>query len=53
MSTELLYEGCSMGDLYLRAIQRGGDRVALVLDDQSITYRELGEGFASPPPPGR
>jgi len=31
-----------MGDLYLRAIQRGGDRVALVLDDQSITYRELG-----------
>jgi fatty-acyl-CoA synthase len=42
MSTDDLYRGCTMGDIYLRAIQRGGDRVAFVLDDQSITYREFG-----------
>ena len=42
MSAEDLYQGCTMGDLYVRAIQRGGDRVAFVLDDQSITYREFG-----------
>ena len=37
------YEGCSMGELIVRAIRRGGDRPALVLDDQVITYREYGE----------
>ncbi len=42
MSQDGLYDGCSMGDLVLRAIQRGGDRVAFVLDDQQITYREFG-----------
>ena len=38
-----LHEGCSMGDLVVRAVQRGGDRVAFVLDERSITYREFGE----------
>jgi len=45
MSTSL-YDGCTMGDLVVRAIQRGGDRVAFVLDDQSITYREFGDQLA-------
>ncbi len=31
-----------MGDLVVRAIQRGGDRVAFVLDEQQTTYREFG-----------
>ncbi len=38
-----LYEGCSMGELVVRAIQRGGDRDAFVLDDRHLTYREFGE----------
>lgn len=38
-----LHEGCTMGDLILRAIHRGGDRAAFVLDDQVITYREFGD----------
>jgi fatty-acyl-CoA synthase len=38
-----IYDGCNMGDLIVRAIQRGGDRPALVLDDQVITYREYGQ----------
>jgi len=38
-----LYEGCGMGDLIVRAVQRGGDRVAFVLDDRQLTYREFGE----------
>jgi len=42
MSTDPLYQGCTMGDLFLRAVQRGGDRVAFVLDEQAITYREFG-----------
>mgnify|MGYP003379102540 CR=1 FL=1 len=37
-----LYDGCTMGDLIQRAIERGGDRVAFILDDQKITYREFG-----------
>jgi len=37
-----LYQGCSMGDLVVRAIQRGGDRDAFVLDDEHISYREFG-----------
>jgi fatty-acyl-CoA synthase len=31
-----------MGDLVVRAIQRGGDRVAFVLDDRQMTYLEFG-----------
>ena len=38
-----LHDGCTMGDLVVRAIERGGDRVAFVLDDQSLTYREFGD----------
>ena len=37
-----LHDECSMGDLVVRAIQRGGDRVAFALDDQAVTYREFG-----------
>ena len=37
-----LHEGCCMGELVVRAIRRGGDRVAFVLDERSITYREFG-----------
>ena len=36
------HQDCNMGDLLIRAIQRGGDRVAFVLDEQQITYREFG-----------
>jgi len=32
-----------MGELYVRAVQRYPDRIALVDADESITYRELGE----------
>ena len=41
-----LHDGCTMGELVVRAIQRGGDRVAFVLDEQSITYREFGDQLA-------
>src|SRR5690554_6785385 len=37
-----LYQGCSMGDLVVRAIQRGGDRIAFIFDDERISYREFG-----------
>lgn len=37
------HAGCSMGELVVRAIRRGGERPALILDDQVITYRQYGE----------
>ncbi len=37
-----LHTECSMGDLLLRAIERGGDRVAFVCEDQTLTYRQMG-----------
>src|SRR5690606_32399611 len=37
-----LYQGCTMGDLVVRAIQRGGDKVAFVLDEEQLSYREFG-----------
>jgi fatty-acyl-CoA synthase len=40
------YEGCTAGDLVIRAIQRGGDRVAFVLDERRITYRDFGESLS-------
>ena len=40
------YEGCTCADLVIRAIRRGGDRVAFVLDDRSITYRAFGESLS-------
>ncbi len=37
-----LHEGCTMGDLILRAVRRGGEHIAFVLDEQAISYREFG-----------
>ena len=37
-----LYDNCSVGDLVVSAIARGGDRVAFICDDTRWTYRELG-----------
>lgn len=37
------HAGCGMGELVIRAIRRGGDRPALVLEDQVITYRQYGD----------
>ena len=41
------HEGISVGALLLRAIQRGGDQIALVDGDRSLTYRELGRRAGS------
>lgn len=35
--------GCSMGELIVRAIRRGGERIAFVLDEQRISYRAFGD----------
>lgn len=40
--TDPLYQGCTVGDLVVRAVARGGDRVAFISDDTRWTYRELG-----------
>ena len=40
--TDKLYEGCTVGDLVVSAIRRGGDRVAFICDDTRWTYRHLG-----------
>ena len=40
--TEALYQGCSVGDLVVTAIRRGGDRVAFIAGDTQWTYRQLG-----------
>ena len=40
--TDPLYQGCTVGDLVVRAIARGGDRVAFISDDTRWTYRQLG-----------
>ena len=46
MSTrDPIHDECSMGDLIVRAVQRGGDRVAFTLDEHSLTYRAF---FALP-----
>jgi fatty-acyl-CoA synthase len=37
-----LYQGCTVGDLVVSAIHRGGDRIAFISDDTQWTYRELG-----------
>jgi fatty-acyl-CoA synthase len=37
-----LYDGCSVGDLFVSAIARGGERVAFIGDDTRWTYRQLG-----------
>ena len=38
-----LNDPCTMGDLIIRAIQRGADRIAFVLDEQQISYRAFGD----------
>ncbi len=38
-----LYDGCTVGHLIVRAIERGGERVAFVHGERTITYRQLGE----------
>ncbi len=40
--TDKLYQGCSVGDLVVTAIRRGGDRVAFISGDEQWTYRQLG-----------
>ena len=42
MTTEPLYDGCTVGDLVVSAVTRGGDRVAFIHDDTRWTYRQLG-----------
>ena len=37
-----LYQGCSVGDLVVSAIHRGGGRTAFISDDTRWTYRQLG-----------
>src|SRR5437867_7318488 len=39
----MLYDECTMGDLIIRAVARGGNAVAFVSDKGQITYREFGE----------
>ena len=34
--------GCTMGELVVRAIRRGGERIAFVLDGHRISYRAFG-----------
>jgi len=40
--TDKLYDGCTVGDLVVSAVARGGDRVAFNSDDTRWTYRQLG-----------
>ena len=37
-----LYEECTMGDLLVRSIERGGDRIAFVSRGRETSYREFG-----------
>ena len=37
-----LYQGCSVGDLVVSAVARGGERIAFICDDTRWTYRQLG-----------
>ena len=37
-----LYQGCTVGDLVVSAVTRGGARTAFISDDVRWTYRELG-----------
>ena len=50
MTSTDVHAGCTMGELYVRAVKRYPERIALVDADESITYRELGErmtGYAA------
>ena len=37
-----LYQGCTVGDLVVTAIARGGERTAFISDHASWSYREMG-----------
>jgi fatty-acyl-CoA synthase len=37
-----LHDGCTVGHLLQRAIERGGDRIAFVDGDATLTYRQFG-----------
>ena len=38
-----LYDGCTAGDLLIRAIRRGGERPAFVLEDRTLSYAAFGD----------
>lgn len=38
----VVYEECTMGELIIRCIQRGGDRIAFVAYGRETTYRDFG-----------
>jgi fatty-acyl-CoA synthase len=42
LSQDTLHDGCTVGHLVRRAIERGGERIAFVDGDTRLTYRELG-----------
>ena len=37
-----LYDGCTAGHLFRRAVERGGDRIAFIEGDLALTYRQFG-----------
>ena len=41
-----LHEPCTTGELYVRAVRRYGQRVALVDETETLTYAQLGERIA-------
>jgi fatty-acyl-CoA synthase len=43
MNNNNLYDCSSLGDLLITAIQRGGDKIAFIIDDRSLTYRQFSE----------
>ncbi len=46
MSLENLHQGCSIGHMLCRSIQKYASRIAVVMGDESITYKELGKSAA-------
>jgi fatty-acyl-CoA synthase len=46
MTEDPIHEGCSYGELIRRAVDRWPDRVALVDQSESVTYREFGRRVA-------
>ena len=41
--SDAYFDGCSMGDLVIRAVQRGGSRVAFISGEYSVTYQTMGQ----------
>ena len=46
MNSEDVHQGCTMGELYVRAVKRFPERTALIDSEEQITYRELGDRMA-------